>query len=92
MFLGLDLGTTNVKAVLTEADGQIIARGSVPVELFHTGDDGVEQDLEEIWAATLSAISAIGAEKDLSTVKPSASRARAGRCRCSMARASRLAG
>ena len=41
----------------------------MPVELFHTGDDGVEQDLEQIWTATLAAIAAIGAEKDLAGVK-----------------------
>jgi sugar (pentulose or hexulose) kinase len=54
--LGLDLGTTNIKAAVTDANGRILARGSAPVYLYHLGDSGVEQDLEEIWAATLSAL------------------------------------
>jgi sugar (pentulose or hexulose) kinase len=56
MFLALDLGTTNVKALVTDSDGRPQARGSCHISLFHVGNDGVEQDLAEIWAATLSAI------------------------------------
>ncbi|MEK7684540.1 MAG: FGGY-family carbohydrate kinase [Verrucomicrobiota bacterium] len=56
MLLGLDLGTTNVKAAVTDREGRILGHGSVPVQLFHVGEGGVEQDLEEIWVATLEAI------------------------------------
>lgn len=56
MLLGLDLGTTNVKAVVATEEGRILGEGSVPVQLFHLGQGGVEQDLEEIWAATLEAM------------------------------------
>jgi xylulokinase len=56
MLLGLDLGTTNVKALVTDRAGRPLARGSCPVRLFHVGDDGVEQDLEEITTATFTAI------------------------------------
>jgi xylulokinase len=56
MLLGLDLGTTNVKALVTIDSGGVVAQGSCPIQLFHVGDAGVEQDLEEIWTATLSAI------------------------------------
>lgn len=56
MLLGLDLGTTNVKAVVTDLDGRICGQASTPVTLFHVGAGGVEQDLEEIWAATLEAV------------------------------------
>jgi len=52
MFLGLDLGTTNVKAVVVDRDGRVIAEGSAGVERFYTPDDGVEQDVEQIWDAT----------------------------------------
>ncbi len=69
MFLGLDLGTTNVKAVLVRPDGSVIARGSAPVDLVHIGNGGVEQDIEEIWSATLSAIVDIAGENDLSAVE-----------------------
>jgi xylulokinase len=56
MLLGLDLGTTNVKALVTDRDGQPLAQGSSPIQLFHVGEGGVEQDIDEIWAATLSAM------------------------------------
>jgi xylulokinase len=56
MLLGLDLGTTNIKAVVTELDGRVLARGSAPVQLFHTAAGGIEQDINEIWTAALLAI------------------------------------
>src|SRR5436190_6044107 len=56
MFLGLDLGTTNVKAVVVGKNGKVLAEGSTGIRLFHIGDGGVEQDIEEIWAATVAAI------------------------------------
>ncbi len=56
MILGLDLGTTNIKALVTDFSGERLAQGSCPVQLLLQGADGVEQDLEEIWAATLTAI------------------------------------
>ena len=56
MFLGLDLGTSNVKALVTDSAGRPLAEGSCPVQLFHVGHGGVEQDIEEIWTATLSAL------------------------------------
>jgi len=56
MLLGLDLGTTNVKAVVADLDGQICGQASMAVTLFHVGAGGVEQDLEEIWSATIEAV------------------------------------
>jgi sugar (pentulose or hexulose) kinase len=56
MLLGLDLGTSNVKALVTSEAGEVLGQGSSPVRLFHVPNGGVEQDLEEIWAATVSAI------------------------------------
>ncbi|MCD4824332.1 MAG: hypothetical protein K8S55_06975 [Phycisphaerae bacterium] len=58
MYLGIDLGTTNIKAVVTDGDGRVVAGGSSPVDIFHMADGGVEQDIEQIWAAVLSAIKA----------------------------------
>jgi len=51
MFLGLDLGTTNVKAVVVAGDGKVLARDSSPVKTYPVNDLGVEQDIEEIWSA-----------------------------------------
>ncbi len=56
MFLGLDLGTTNVKALVADRAGQPLAQGSQPVSLHPVPEGGVEQDLEEIWQATLAAL------------------------------------
>ena len=60
MFIGLDLGTTNVKTVAVAADGSVQARASAPVELHHVADGGVEQEMEEIWSAALSALRSLG--------------------------------
>ena len=56
MFLGIDLGTTNIKAIVVDSDGQVVASGSAPAEIFHLDDGGVEQDIEQIFSATLAAI------------------------------------
>jgi sugar (pentulose or hexulose) kinase len=56
MLLGLDLGTTNVKALLAERDGRVVARAASPVRLLHLPGGGVEQEIDEIWTATLNAI------------------------------------
>jgi xylulokinase len=56
MFLGLDLGTTNVKALVADGMGKVLAQGSAAISLYPVEHGGVEQDLEEIWSATLAAI------------------------------------
>ena len=56
MYLGFDLGTTNVKAVVVDGDGRMIGAGSAPVDRFTTPDGGVEQDIEQIWDAACAAI------------------------------------
>jgi sugar (pentulose or hexulose) kinase len=57
MFCGLDLGTTNIKAMLVDENGRVVARSSCPIALTHTADGGVEQDLDDIrgWAPRSSA-------------------------------------
>jgi xylulokinase len=57
-FLGLDLGTTNAKALIVGLEGAILARGSAPVRRSTKPDGGVEQDLDQIWDATCAAIGA----------------------------------
>jgi sugar (pentulose or hexulose) kinase len=55
-YLGIDLGTTNVKAVAVDEEGRAVAAGSSPVERTCTLDGGVEQDIEQIWSATCDAM------------------------------------
>ena len=65
MYLGFDLGTTNVKALVADESGRIVGAGSAPVERFCTPDEGVEQDIEQIWEATCKAIGqAAGRKRD----------------------------
>jgi len=56
MLLGLDLGTTNVKALVTDFAGRHLSEGACAVRLFQMGSGGVEQDIEEIWDATRKAV------------------------------------
>jgi xylulokinase len=56
LFLGLDVGTTLVKAVVVDAAGALRASGAAPVPLHLVGPDGVQQDLGEIRAASAAAI------------------------------------
>ncbi len=61
LFLGLDLGTTNVKAAAVDTAGEVRARGAQAVKLYHGENGSVEQDLEEIWHATISALREVAA-------------------------------
>ena len=68
MYLGLDLGTTNVKALLVDRAGSVLGAGSVPLERYVTPDGGVEQDIYEIWDATQAAIRSATARIDPASV------------------------
>lgn len=68
MLLGLDLGTTNVKALVADRDGQIISSAAAPVKIDHLPDGGVEQDIEDIWSATRSAITEAAGACDSSQI------------------------
>ncbi|UCD28767.1 MAG: hypothetical protein JSV03_17095 [Planctomycetota bacterium] len=69
MLLGLDLGTTNIKALIVDLDGKVVAQGSKPVSLRHTDDGGIEQDIEEIWQATLQSIKSAAKQIDFARVR-----------------------
>jgi sugar (pentulose or hexulose) kinase len=69
VYLGLDLGTTNIKALLVTEHGATQAEGSHAVGLQHTQDGGVEQQMEEIWAATIAALRSTGTPADRAAVR-----------------------
>lgn len=69
MLLGLDLGTTNVKVLVTDRAGKPLAQASSPVQLHHVGEGGVEQDIEEIEKATLAAIQQVAQLVDPSGIE-----------------------
>jgi glycerol kinase len=58
VILAIDEGTTNSKAVLVNTTGEIIASGSAPVPIEHPKAGWVQQDANEIWSATMTAIKA----------------------------------
>jgi sugar (pentulose or hexulose) kinase len=68
VLLGLDLGTTNIKALLADRSGCVLAQGSAPIHLNYIDDGGIEQDIEEIWQAVIKAVRSAGQQKDLSSV------------------------
>lgn len=58
MFLGIDLGTTNVKAVLTDPAGTVVSVGSAGVAMDHRPGGGAEQSMADIWHAVIQAVTA----------------------------------
>ncbi|WP_432464193.1 FGGY family carbohydrate kinase [Agarivorans sp. QJM3NY_33] len=54
--LAIDEGTTNAKAIAVNQSGEVLAKGSVGLELTHPHPGWAEQDPEQIWRATVAAI------------------------------------
>jgi xylulokinase len=59
MFLGLDIGTSAVKAVLVDGEQRVLATTEVPLAISRPHPGHSEQDPEEWWQATLEAIDAL---------------------------------
>ena len=59
MFLGIDIGTSSVKAVLTDADESIVAQTSSPLFVSRPAAGFAEQDPDAWWQATVKAVSAL---------------------------------
>lgn len=47
--IGMDCGTTNMKAILMGEDGTVVAEASRASTSIHVGSDAVEQDANEWW-------------------------------------------
>ena len=56
--LAIDQGTTNSKAALISADGQLVAGGSAAVGISSPRSGWVEQDADRIWTSVLEAMAA----------------------------------
>ena len=59
MLVGLDVGTTAVKAVAISRDGEVVARAEEEYPLATPRPGWAEQDPEEWWAATERALAAL---------------------------------
>jgi len=55
-YLGIDLGTTNIKAQIVDEHGAVRWTGSHAVGVRYSPDGGAEQDIGEIWDATVAAV------------------------------------
>lgn len=62
MFLGIDIGTSGVKAVLLAEDGSLVSQASAPLTVSRPQPLFSEQDPDDWWAATNSAVKALNAE------------------------------
>ncbi|MBB2971310.1 xylulokinase [Mesorhizobium sp. RMAD-H1] len=58
-YLGIDVGTSSVKAVLLDEDQALIAEGSAPVEVLRPRPMWSEQDPEEWWKAAQKAVAQV---------------------------------
>lgn len=68
--LGIDLGTSSVKALLVKASGQVIGLGSAEYHIHHPQPGYAEQNPEDWWQATVAAVrqAVKSAEGDLSSI------------------------
>ena len=67
-FLGLDVGTTNIKAQIVAEDGTVLCSGSASAAISYGADGAAEQDLEDIWNGTREAIRRAAAGPEASSV------------------------
>ncbi len=62
-FVGLDVGTTGVKAIAISPGGEVVARGEEEYALSTPAPGWAEQDPEDWWRASEAALTAVGAER-----------------------------
>jgi len=61
-FLGLDIGTSSIKALLIGEQQRVVAEASVPLTISRPEPLWSEQDPEEWWQACLTAIAQVRQE------------------------------
>jgi xylulokinase len=59
MFLGIDIGTSSVKALLADEQGAIVAQASDALDVSRPQPGFSEQDPEQWWRATLNAVNSL---------------------------------
>ena len=59
MFLGIDIGTSGVKAIVLDDAGALAGQGTAPLSVSRPHDLWSEQDPVDWWAATCAAVKAI---------------------------------
>lgn len=67
-FIGLDLGTSSLKAILIDASQRILAEHSVPLNVHRAQDGWSEQDACDWETAAVEALAALASKADCSTL------------------------
>ena len=62
MYLGIDLGTSGVKAVLLDGDGRLMGQSAIPLTVSTPYPRWSEQDPQDWWTAACQAVDALKAE------------------------------
>ncbi len=63
LFLGLDVGTSGVKAILVSPRGEVVAAATSPLTISTPRPGWTEQHPEDWWSATLESIRAVRARR-----------------------------
>ncbi|HEM6630329.1 xylulokinase [Citrobacter farmeri] len=69
MYIGIDLGTSGVKAILLNEQGEVVASQTEKLTVSRPHPLWSEQDPEQWWQATDRALKALGKQHSLSNVK-----------------------
>ncbi|MFB1116426.1 xylulokinase [Dickeya dadantii] len=69
MYIGIDLGTSGVKAILLRENGEVAASHSVPLSVSRPHPLWSEQDPEQWWQATDAALTGLAAQQALQGVR-----------------------
>jgi xylulokinase len=71
--VGIDIGTTSVKAVAVDGDGRILRRVRVPHEVRTPEPGSFEHDIDEAWRSNvLAALAAVAVDQPVAAVNVSA--------------------
>ena len=68
MFLGLDVGTSGVKAILVNERGDVVASATAPLTLSTPQPGWAEQDPESWWQATIATTRAVIAQQQTASI------------------------
>ena len=69
MYLGIDLGTSGIKAVVIDEAGGLVAQTSVPLTVSNPQPLWSEQDPEEWWQGLLLALGQLGQQIPLKSIR-----------------------
>ncbi|HEX6237608.1 MAG TPA: FGGY-family carbohydrate kinase [Acidimicrobiales bacterium] len=71
--VGIDIGTTSVKALAADGDGRVLARTRVPHEVHSAVAGAFEHDVDRAWRANvLAALEAVSTGREVAAVNVSA--------------------